>query len=131
MAGAYQEIPIGYDFFFTTNVSTRVAALSANLTSATFSWVAREFDSDMETTLTNVFAVASNTTANGTVTVNTTSKVATITLKSAYTATAAEASLLFWMLTVDQANGLKYVLDQGRAATIAVPANAAGAGVGA
>jgi uncharacterized membrane protein len=131
MAGAYQEIPIGYDFFFTTNVTTRVAALSANLTSANFSWVAREFDSDMETTLTNVFAVTSNSTTNGTISVNTTSKVATVSLNAAYTATALSKPLLYWMLTVNQANGLKYVLDQGRAATIDVPAHGAGGGVGA
>jgi hypothetical protein len=131
MAGAYQEIPIGFDYFFTSNVATRRAALSANFTSATYSWVLREFNEDENDSATNIIALTNTPSANGNVSVNATTNVATVTVTKACTANVAAKPLLYWVLSVTQADGLKYVLDQGRGCVVNVPGHQAGGGVGA
>lgn len=128
MAGAYQEIPLGQDYFFTTNVSARVTSVNANLTSATYAFVIQK-DPDLGTGAETILSLTDTPNSNGSVSMNTSTKIATITITD--TAVNSVYNVAYWRLRATTAAGLVYTLDQGRAAFVQYSGFGAGSGVGA
>lgn len=114
MAGAYQEIPIGRDYAFTTNVAARLSALGVNLVNAAFWFVAKqhpELDTDAQ-------AVLSLSSGENAITCNTSTNVVTIAIASADTENLTSYNLLFWEITTLTSSNKYYTLDRGRMAIV-------------
>lgn len=107
MAGAYQEIPLGRDYSFTSNVSTRLTAVGNNLTGATLYFFAKEYP-DTDTNAAAIIAV--------TPTANNVTNVVTVSIPKVNTSLSQTYPLLYWELSMVSANNLTYTLDQGRMA---------------
>jgi hypothetical protein len=105
MAGAYQSIPLGRDYTFTTNVATRLTALSANMSGATLYFMAKQYpdwDTDSQAAITL------------TPTANTTTNIVTVTIPRVNTSFGNVIPLMFWEVSMLTANNLFYTLDSGR-----------------
>lgn len=107
MAGAYQEIAIGRDYSFTSNVSARVSALGITLSGATLQFTAKAYpedEGDGEAILTATPTQNAN--------------VVTVSIPASATAGGLAYPLLFWEITtLTAANGF-YTLDAGRMAIV-------------
>ncbi len=109
MAGAYQSIPIGRDYSFTTNVAARLTEVGNNLTGSTLYFLAKEtpeWDTDSQAAI-NVTPTANNVT-----------NIVTVTIPRANTAFPNAVPLMFWEISMLTANNLYYTLDQGRMAIV-------------
>ena len=109
MSGAYQEIPLGRDYAFTTNVSTRLTELGATMVNATFYFLSKadpSLDEDADAVI------------NVTPTANTTTNVVTITIPRANTNPGYPVPQMFWEVSMLTASNLYYTLDQGRMALV-------------
>lgn len=105
MAGAYQSIPLGRDYSFTTNVSARLTALGSNVNGATLFFLAKqypEWDTDSQAAI------------NVTPTVNNITNVVTVTIPRANVTFQNTIPLMFWEVSMVTANNLFYTLDSGR-----------------
>lgn len=105
--GSYQEIPLGRDYFFTTNVATRLTDLGATMVNASLYFLAKEspeVDDDADAII------------NVTPTANTTTNVVTVTIPRVNTNLAQIYPHLFWEVSMKTASNLFYTLDQGRMA---------------
>lgn len=107
MAGAYQEIPLGRDYSFTSNVSARLTEVGNNLTGATLYFFAKEYP-DTDTNAAAIIAV--------TPTANNVTNVVTVSIPRVNTSLSKTYPLLFWEISMTSANALTYTLDQGRMA---------------
>jgi hypothetical protein len=107
MAGAYQEIALGRDYTFTSNVAARVAALGVSIVNATFQFTAKaypDYDGDGQAVLNTVPTANAN--------------VITVTIPASDTAGGLTHPLLLWEITaLTAANGF-YTLDAGRMAIV-------------
>ena len=106
MAGEYQDIPLGRDYSFTSNVAARLLEIGNNLTGSTLYFLAKEHHDDD-----NADAII-----NVTPTANTNTNVVTVTIPRANTDLSQVYPLLFWEISYLTANNLYYTLDQGRMA---------------
>jgi len=109
MAGAYQEIPLGRDYSFTSNVATRLTEVGNNLTGATLYFMAKE-EPATDSNAAAIIAV--------TPTANNVTNVVTVSIPSTNTNLSITYPLLFWELSMTSANSKSYTLDQGRMAIV-------------
>lgn len=109
MAGAYQEVPLGRDYSFTSNVATRLTEVGNNLTGATLYFFAKA-DPSVDNNAAAIIAV--------TPTANNVTNVVTVAIPSANTNLGITYPLLFWELSMTSANSKSYTLDQGRMAIV-------------
>lgn len=108
MAGAYLEIPLGRDFSFQTNVASRLANVSANMSGGTLYFLAKRdifADSDADAILAE------------TPTANVNSNVVTVTIPRANTG-GAIVNVATWELSLLTAGNSYYTLDSGRLAIV-------------
>ena len=109
MAGAYQEVPLGRDYSFTSNVSTRLTEVGNNLTGATLYFFAKA-NPDTDSNAAAIIAVSP--------TANNVTNVVTVAIPSVNTNLGTTYPLLFWELSMTSANSKSYTLDQGRMAVV-------------
>lgn len=108
MAGAYLEIPLGRDYTFTTNVASRLANVSANMSGGTLYFLAKR----------DIFADAdADAILAETPTANVNSNVVTVTIPRANTGTAT-VNVASWELSLLTAGNSYYTLDSGRLAIV-------------
>ena len=105
--GAYQSVPLGRDYAFTTNVATRLTEVGNNLTGATLYFLAKQ---------TPYWDANDDAILNVTPTANNISNVVTVTLPRVNTNLGQVYPLLFWEISALTANNLYYTLDSGRMA---------------
>ncbi len=107
MSGAYQSVPLGRDYAFTSNVAARLVEVGNNLTGSTLYFMAKqnpEWDDNGDAII-NVTPTANNVT-----------NIVTVTIPRANTNLAQVYPLLFWEISCLTANNLYYTLDSGRMA---------------
>ena len=105
--GAYLSVPLGRDYWFTTNVAARLTEVGNNLTGSTLYFLAKEtpdYDLDSQAAI-NVTPTANNVT-----------NVVTVTIPRANVTFANTIPLMFWEVSMLTANNLFYTLDSGRMA---------------